>query len=499
LRFWIDKVKEVLSSVLPIVLLVLLLNWTLVPLGSYKLAQFLIGAVFIVLGLSLFLVGVSHGITPFGSRLGEKITRSNKIWIVIGAGILLGLFITIAEPDLQILAGEVDLVTNGLVGKWALVLVVSVGIALMLTAGLIRLVYNFPLHILLTIIYGTIFVLSLFVTPEFLAISFDASGATTGAMTVPFMLALALGIAAMKRDGKASEKDSFGLVAIASAGAVMAVLIMSILSKGDTLTSALQATTQKSHSVFTAFLLQLKKQSVEIAVSMLPLAVILAAGQPAFLKFKKRMLKKVIKGFILTWVGLVLFLAGVNAGFMDVGREIGSRLAGRDNKAFLILIGFLLGFVTILAEPAVHVLTDQITEVTSGSVPRKAVLTAMSLGVGSAVAISIIRILIPGLQLWHILLPGYILALVMAHIGPKLFVGMAFDSGGVASGPMTAAFILAFAQGAADKVESADVLVDGFGVIALVALAPIIFIQALGLIYRKKSSKGGIAKDGKRS
>lgn len=491
MRAWIDKFKEVLIAVLPITLIVVLLGFTLVPLSADQMFRFLLGSFFIICGLTIFLVGVDISISPLGERLGEAIIRKNSLLIVIGAGLLLGFFISIAEPDLHILAGQIEFVTDGLIGKWSLLIIVSLGIAVMIAAGLVRSLYNIPLYILLTVLYGLIFLLAIFNSPEFLAISFDSSGATTGAMVVPFILAMALGTAHLKKDGKASEKDSFGLVSIASAGAIIAVLIRGIFLRNSVFATDVVLGDQVQKGILASFASQLLYQALEASIAILPMFLILLLSRSKILKLKKRQLYRMIRGFVLAWAGLVLLLAGVNAGFMDIGRQIGAGLAGLNNKSIVVIVGFALGFVTVLAEPAVHVLTRQIEDVTSGSVRRVAVLGALSLGIGAAIALSILRILIPGLQLWHILLPGYLIAIILAHVGAKLFVGIAFDSGGVASGPMTATFILAYAQGAAGAVQGANVLVDGFGVIALVALIPLITIQLLGILYRRKSLQRG--------
>lgn len=483
----VSKLKEVLYAVLPITVMVLILNFTLAPLDYLLIIRFIIGAIFIIIGLSIFLFGVDIGITPIGQSMGATIAKSNKIWIVATAGLCLGFFISIAEPDLHILAGQVDLVTSGLISKVSIVVVVSIGIGLLISTGLIRIVFNYPLYKLLTILYLIIFVLAIFTSPEFLAISFDASGATTGTLTVPFILALALGISTLKKDSKASEKDSFGLVAIASTGAIITVMIMNIISKTDQMTGSLGDAKAVSDSIIGPFLHKLPIITFEIIVALLPILIIFLVFQKISFKMSKKAVRKILIGVLFTFIGLVLFLVGVNAGFMDVGSAIGYNIASLDSKAYIIMIAFALGLVTILAEPAVHVLTNQIEEVTSGYVKRSVVLFTLSIGVGLAVLLSILRVLIPELQLWHYLLPGYVIAIAMTYFVPKLFVGIAFDSGGVASGPMTATFILAFVQGAAEATEGANVLVDGFGMIALVAMTPIIALQVLGLTFELKS------------
>jgi hypothetical protein len=496
LNVLVTKLKEVIFSVLPITIIVMILNFTIVPLDVSLIVRFLIGAAVIIIGLSIFLFGVDIGISAIGNVIGSTITKTNKLWIVVVAGLVLGFFISIAEPDLHILAGQVDTVTSGVISKTSIVVVVSIGIAVLLTLGLVRIVYNVPLYKLLLVLYGIILILSIFTSREFLAIAFDASGATTGALTVPFMLALATGVSSMKKDSKASEKDSFGLVGIASIGAIMAVMVMSIISKTDKLTGNLEYAETASGSIIRPFLQQIPKISLEILIALLPIIIIFLVFQKISFKLSKKAFRKILFGLLFTFVGLVLFLVGINAGFMNVGTVIGHKVASLDNKAWLVIVGFVLGFVTILAEPAVYVLTHQIEDITSGYVKRKVVLLTLAIGVGFAVALSMVRTLVPGIQLWHYLLPGYIISLALTLFVPKLFVGMAFDAGGVASGPMTATFILAFAQGAAHAVEGADLMAEGFGMIAMVAMAPLLALQVLGLIFKIKSKKGGVAHNG---
>lgn len=487
-----EKLKEVLSAVLPVTIIVLILNFSITPLETHVLLRFIIGAIIIIIGLTIFLFGADLGITPIGSLMGKSLAQSNKVWIVAVASLILGFFISIAEPDLHILAGQVAFVTSGVITKASIVVIVSIGIAVLLSLGLLRIVFNVPLYKILIALYLLIFGLSLFTSPEFLAISFDASGATTGALTVPFILALALGVSSLKKDGKASEKDSFGLVAIASTGAIISVMIMSILSKSDKITSSLPAAESTSDSILGPFIRSIPHLSGEIIIALLPLLVLFVIFQFISFKLPKRAVSKILKGLVYTFIGLVLFLTGVNAGFMEVGSIVGYKIASLDKPWITILVGFVLGLVVIMAEPAVHVLTHQIEDVTSGYVKRNVVLFALSIGVGFAVALSMIRIIVPEIQLWHYLLPGYAVSIAMSLFAPKLFVGIAFDSGGVASGPMTATFILAFAQGVAEYIEYANVLIDGFGIISMVALTPLIALQILGFIFKSKSGKKGM-------
>lgn len=488
----LTKFKEVLFSVLPISVIVIILNFTLTPLETPVLYRFFIGACFIVIGLTVFLLGVDLGITPIGNNMGATIAKTNKIWIVGLLGLFLGFFISVAEPDLHILAGQVSAVTSGLISKLSIVAVVSLGIAVMVALGLIRIVKNFPLNKMLTIIYGVILILAIFTSPEFLAISFDASGATTGALAVPFMLALAMGISKLKKDSKASEEDSFGLVGIASSGAIIAVMIMNIVSKSDSMTGSLPLSDAISNSLFAPFIEKLPVILYEVSIALFPILIIFLLFQIFSFKLPKAVFIKTLFGLALMFSGLILFLLGVNAGFMEVGSLIGHALASMDSSAYVIIAAAVIGMVTILAEPAVLVLTQQTEEVTSGYVKRGIVMVSLSLGVALAVALSIIKILVPEIHLWHYLLPGYIISVILSYFTPGLFVGIAFDSGGVASGPMAATFILAFAQGVAEAVPSADVLVDGFGIIAMIAMTPLLALQILGLVFKMKSKKEGI-------
>lgn len=485
---FLAKLKEVSFSVIPVTVLVLILQFTVIPMETTLVFRFLIGAALIILGLTFFLMGVDTSITPIGSITGSTVSKSNKIWAVIISGLLLGFFTSIAEPDLHILAGQVHSITAGSIAKSSIVLIVSLGIAAMLALGLVRIIRDVPLQRILLILYGIIFALGLLVPPEFLAIAFDASGAATGATTVPFILALAAGVSSLKKDRESADKERFGLVAITFAGPTIAIMLMSILSKADRITGALPIAAVESSSVLGPFIAMLPSIAREALIAILPILVVFLVFQVVAFKLPKASVKNILSGMLLTFIGLVMFLLGANAGFMEVGNAVGYNIALLDNKGLLILIGFIIGVVTVLAEPAAYVLVDEVEQVTNGNLKRSVVLFTLSLGVGAAVSLSMVRILIPQVQLWHYLLPGYIISLAMTYFVPELFSGIAFDSGAVVSGPMTATFILAFAHGVADAVEHASLLVDGFGIVAMVAMTPIIALQILGFIYNRKSN-----------
>lgn len=489
----LELVKDNTKAVVPIAIIVLLLNFTLVPLGLSLVLRFLAGAVLIIIGLSLFLFGVEIGITPLGSLTGASLVKTNKLFIVLLTGLVLGFFISVAEPGLMVLAQQVDFVTLSAISSWDLLVVVSIGLASMVALGFLRVFLNISLKLFLLACYIVIFVLALFTQPEFLAIAFDSSGATTGILAVPFLLALAVGIASLRKDSVASEEDSFGLVAIASAGAIMSVLILNIIiGTQEYAVASLEPIEVGNVEILLPFVRYFPGALKESFVSLLPLTVSLFVLQKVLFKLEQKQFVRMVKGFIYAFVGLMIFLMGVNGGFMEISSELGLRLALYENKFWLVITAFALGFFTILAEPAVFVLTHQIEDVTSGYVKRRAVGAGLSIGVGFAVALAAVRILTPSIQLWHILLPGYIIAVGMMYFAPTLFVGIAFDAGGVATGPMTATFILAFVQGAASAFEGANLLRDGFGMIALVAMAPIITLQILGFIFQIRSRKQGV-------
>lgn len=484
-----SKAKEVFFSVIPIVVLVLFLSITIVDIEKVLIIRFMISSFFVVLGLTVFLIGVDIGISPLGSLTGLSIAKTNKLWIVVLSGIVLGFFISVAEPGLLVLSAQVSDITLGNVSTFSILVTVSIGLAIMLSLGFIRIFYNIPLYKILFFLYTIIFILAIFVSREFLAISFDASGATTGVLAVPFILSLSVGISKLKKDSKASEKDSFGLVAIASTGAIISVIILDLFSNNTEFAKTLDAKILENASVMGAFFDNILPTLKESFLSILPLLIIFLVLNFFSFKLNKRDRKKIIAGFIFVFLGLFIFLIGVNTGFMDVGRTIGEELVTMESKNYIIGLSFLLGIVTILAEPAVHVLTHNIEEVTSGYIKRKSVLITLSIGVGLAVMLSVIRVLVPAIQLWHYILPGYLICLLLTFFTPKLFVGIAFDAGGVATGPVTATFILAFIQGAANAFETADLMVDGFGMIAMVAMMPIISLEVLGYIYKLKTKK----------
>lgn len=482
-----NKFKDVLSSVLPITIIVIVLHFTLVPLESSMLMRFILGSLFVILGLGIFLFGAELGIGPIGNLMGENVAKSNSSLYVIILGFVLGFFINVAEPDIQILADQVSKASGGVFSSTTILLVVSTGVGIMVAIGLLRILFGKPLNKVFTFVYAFILCLGVWVSEEFLAISVDASGATTGAMTTPFILALGYGVSKLK-GGETSEEDSFGMVGLASGGPIFAIMIMSIISGVKNIHGEADVFVPLQ-GVLAPYLREFPILMKESIFTLFPLLLIFIVFNYHKFKLNRDERNKILKGLLYTYIGLSLFLTGVNAGFMEVGRVMGRGIASLDASWLLPLIGFILGTVVVLAEPAVYVLTEQVEDVTAGRIRRKVILVALSLGIAFAVSMSMLRIMIPGLKLWHFLLPGFALGVFLSYRVPPIFVGIAYDSGGVASGPMTATFVLAFAQGAASAVPTANVMVDGFGVIAMVAMTPIVAIQLLGLLFKIKSDK----------
>lgn len=483
-----EKFKETTVSVLPFVIIFVILSLFVIPLDIQVLGKFLMGAAFIIIGMPIFLQGIDLSISPMGEMMSQSLIKTQKLNIILIGSFIFGFVVTVAEPDMHILAGQVSSVTTGQVSKNLLLIVVSVGVGLLVSLGILRMLRNIHLKKFFSVTYILIFIMALFVNGDYLAIAFDACGSTTGSITVPFLLALSSGITVITRTKSGEDIDSFGLLGIASAGAIVSVLILGIISGNPQLTGSLPTEGVVSGGVLVSFLRQIPETAGESVVVLMPVIILFIIMNVASIKLDKRQMKKLIVGLLYTWFGLTLFLTGVNAGLLDAARQLGYQLAGL-NYWLLVVIGIIFGVVTIPAEPSVHVLTQQIEEETTGSIKGKTVMFTLSIGVGVAVGFSILRIIYPQLQLWHILLPAMAISLILSFFIPQIFVGIAFDSGGVASGTMTATFILPFAQGAAERIPTANVVTDAFGVISLVAVTPLIALQVLGLIYKIKLKK----------
>ncbi|MBE6962477.1 MAG: DUF1538 domain-containing protein [Ruminococcaceae bacterium] len=478
------KMSEALAAVVPVIVIVLALSFTLAPLSPSILLSFLMGALLVMVGMMFFTLGAEMSMTPMGEKVGAKMTQTKKVWFIVLLSFILGVIITISEPDLQVLAELVPSIPNQ-----TLILAVAIGVGLFLVVAILRMLLSVALSHLLVVLYIIVFILAFFVPGDFRAIAFDSGGVTTGPMTVPFIMALGVGISAIRNDRHAAD-DSFGLVALCSVGPILAVLLLGLIfNPGESTPEMIQnIQIRDTVELWQIFAKELPAYLQEIAISLFPIIAFFGLFQIFSLHLSGRNLGKILIGLMYTYIGLVLFLTGANVGFMPAGTYLGSVIAGQSYRYLLIPIGAIIGYFIVKAEPAVYVLNNQVEEITDGAISAKAMGLSLSLGVAASVALAMTRVL-TGIPILWFLIPGYAIALGLSFVVPKIFTAIAFDSGGVASGPMTATFLLPLAQGACVAVGG-NLTTDAFGVVAMVAMTPLITIQILGLVTVIKRRKG---------
>ena len=492
-ELWL-KIKEALVSALPVTLIVYLLALTpLFNLSVVELITFSVGAVLLIIGIGLFNLGADLAMTPMGTHVGAGLSRQKKLLLLLAVCFVLGMLITIAEPDLQVLANQVSAVMNGTV----LVYAVGIGVGAFLIVAILRIVFRRRLGSILMLFYMLLFALALMLVvsgnESLLPLAFDSGGVTTGPITVPFIMALGVGISSVLGDKK-SKENSFGLVSLCSVGPILGVLVLGIFSRSA---MAYQVPDYAvSDDILGSFIHTAGHTAKEVAIALGLIVAFFLICQIIFLRLPKRKLLRIAIGVMFTYVGLVIFLTGVNVGFMPVGYKLGTYLATQ-HPAMLIGFGLVIGVLVVLAEPAIHVLNGQVEDVTGGLVRKKSMMVGLCIGVGAAIALSMVRIVLD-FSLVYYIVPGYFISLALSLFVPPVYTAIAFDSGGVASGPMTSGFILPFAIGACISVQGADhVLSDAFGVVALVAMAPLITIQLLGfkgIVAERVSEKRAMKK-----
>lgn len=484
-----DKMHEAIASVLPITLIVLVLCFTITPIPNSMLVSFVLGAVMLVVGMAFFTLGADTAMTPIGNKVGACITKSRKLWVVVFVSFLLGVIITISEPDLQVLANQVPSISNPVI-----IGAVALGVGIFLVIAMLRILIGISLNWLLIGFYAIVFILATQVPKDFWAVAFDSGGVTTGPMTVPFIMALGVGVSSIRSDRHAGD-DSFGLVALCSIGPILAVLILGLVYPAEgTYTPVEIPQVEDSQQSIMLFLEAFPTYIHEVAVALAPIIGFFVLFQIFILRLGKRALLRICAGLAYTYVGLVLFLTGVNIGFMPIGNYIGKMIGETEYNWILVPLAMLIGYFIVQAEPAVHVLNKQVETITAGSIPGKAMQLSLSVGVAVSLALAMIRV-ITGISVMWFLIPGYVLALTMSFFVPKIFTAIAFDSGGVASGPMTATFLLPFAMGACESIGGLDrIVTDAFGVVAMVAMTPLITIQILGAVYKLKKRREDAAK-----
>ena len=478
-----EKIRESLSAVLPITGIVLMLSIFLIPMELGSVVMFLTGSLMLIVGMGFFQLGAEMAMTPLGEGVGVQISKMKKLLTVLLTGFLMGVIITVSEPDLQVLAGQVPSVPN-----MVLIMTVAVGVGLFLALAIVRIRYKISLSMLLIVCYLALILVSAFVPKEFLAVAFDSGGVTTGPMTVPFIMAMGVGLASVRSDKNAAN-DSFGLVARSCVGPILAVLILGCFFKPTeaayTLTDV--ATVVTTQDVARVFAQGLPLYAREVLLSLVPILWVFLIFQWLTHRYHGLQIKRIIVGFGYTYIGLVLFLCGANVGFAPVGAYLGKELAGLSLRWILVPIGALIGYYIVKAEPAIQVLNHQVEAVTNGAISVKMMNRCMQIGVAASVGLAMLRVL-TGISIQWFVIPGYIIALVLSRLVPDIFIGIAFDSGGVASGPMTSTFLLPLSIGVCEALGG-NLMTDAFGVVALVALTPLIAIQLMGLVYKLKTAK----------
>jgi hypothetical protein len=476
-----EKIVEAFSSVMPITIIVLIVSVVLVPIPAGTILEFLCGAALLIIGMGFFTLGADMAMMPMGEGIGIQLTKTSNLFIVLSVSFVMGVVITIAEPDLQVLARQVPSIKPSII----LVLTVALGVGLFLLVAVLRTLLKIRLSVLLIVFYVITFALTYFTPQSFVPVAFDSGGVTTGPITVPFILAMGAGVAALRSD-KEGASDSFGLVALCSIGPIIAVLLLGVFFKPSGAEVGLSELSpiETSRDVAKSFALELPGYAKEVLTALAALVAFFVIFQIASRRYKRHQIIRIAIGFAYTFLGLVVFLTGVNVGFIPVGQLLGNDLASSELKWVLIPLSMLIGYYIVTAEPAVHVLKKQVEDVSGGAIPAKILSRGLAVGMAAALGITMVRILLH-IPIMYILVPGYAFALVLTFFVPRIFTGIAFDSGGVCSGPLTSTFLLPLAMGVCEG-SGGDLMREAFGIVAMVAMTPLIVIQGMGLMYGAK-------------
>lgn len=495
-KFWIKKFFESFICVLPIVVVVCILAFVIPFLTNEKMLEwpelvcFLICAFFIAIGLTFFNNGAEQYMSKVGTIVGETLFKQKNLFLVVIMTFIIGVLVTIAEPDLKVMADQIGW------DEQLLIISVGIGVGLFVVFGVLRILFKKNLNVMFICFYGIVFALAGIVNPKFLPICFDSGGVTTGPVTVPFILAFGAGLAASKKSEDGSAGDSFGLTALASVGPILTVMVLSLFGNVDNLIYTETAMTidfsswQSFWPTFGDTLLHYFFEEIKnVAIAIAPVFLFFLVYNFFFVKISFKQILRMLVGLIYAYIGLVIFLGAVNAGFLPIANQIGKYLGSKDSLyPVAIVVGALFGLFGVIAEPAVHVLVQQIEHVSEGSIKSRTVLTALAIAIAGAVALAIIRAHYDFSILYY-MIPGYILALALSFVVPKIYTSMAFDSGGVASGPMASTFVMPFCIGFTIAQHGVDyVYIDAFGCVAMIALMPLIVIQLVGLFANIKKA-----------
>ncbi len=478
-----SKIRESLSAILPISTIILILSFTIAPLPSDVISSFLIGTVLLILGMGLFTLGSEISMSLIGERVGANIAKKKNIFVVILILFVLGTIITIAEPDLKVLAGQISSIPSEIT-----TLAVAIGVGIFLVIAFLRIIFRINISYLLMFFYAITFCIVYFVPNDFWAIAFDSGGVTTGPITVPFIIALGIGASSI-RDNKNENNDSFGLVALCSIGPIITMLILGMIWNitETAIPTYMINAVNNSKEIGMIFINSLPKYIEEVFIALLPILTFFVIYQIFVLHLPKKEIKKIIIGTLYTFIGLILFLVGANVGFLPAGYLIGGKIAALDYNWIIIPIGIIIGYFIVIAEPAVHILVKQISEITDGAIPEKAMKFNLSISIALAICLAMTRLLM-NISIMYFLIPGYIIALVLSLFTPKIFTSIAFDSGGVASGPITTTFLIPFSVGICNALGE-NILANAFGIVAFVAMMPLISIQISGIVFKLKQNK----------
>lgn len=485
----IQKISEACASVMPIALIVLILSFTLCPLPNDIFIAFIIGTCLLIVGLGLFSLGAELSMSKIGGHIGANLTRSKNIPIIAVISLIVGVLITVSEPDLHVLAGY----TGDM--KLFFILAVAAGLGVFLVVAVLRIIFNVKMKYILLSGYGVVLILTLVAyvkDPTFIAIAYDSGGVTTGAMSVPFVMSIGAGIAAISSE-KSDDDNSFGLMAICSIGPIIAILIMGLCGgfKNISYTPHDLPSFSNSMQMGLSFIEKIPSVTKDVLMGLLPILAFFLIYQFFTVRVHKKDMAQIFIGAIYTFVGMVLFLVGANVGFMPVGSYLGETFGNMEHSWIIIPIGMVIGFCMTYAEPAVGVQEKQVEDATQGLIPKKILPLMMGIGVAISAGIAMIRAL-SGVSIIPFLVVGYIIALVLTFFCPGIFTSIAFDAGGVASGVMAATFLLPLSIGICNSrgATSAEIMIDAFGTIALVAMTPTISIQLLGIAFKLKHRHG---------
>lgn len=493
----LSKIKEASFSVLPISFLVLILVLTpLVNLNTQEIWAFVISTIGLILGIALFNLGADLGIEPMGQQVGSTLIKTKKMKLILIVCFILGLLITVAEPDLTVLANQLKNAIPSFLnipGNIILVLSIGLGVGIFIVIGVMKIITKKDLCQILLFFYMMLFAFASILifngNGSFIAISFDSGGVTTGPVTVPFIMALGVGFS-LTIGGRDSKENSFGLISLSSIGPIIIVILLGLTIKSNNL---LKLSQEYNQTITNSYQINVSFSNVMHSILTNTRSILIALGlvfiffliiDLIYIKLPKKNIKIILFGLLYALIGLVMFLTCAEIGYLPIGFKIGAELAKYPSA--LAIIGFVIGMLTVLAEPAVHVLTHQVDSVTKGSISKKTLLIALSLGVGISITLSMIRIIFDFSILYYII-PGYLISFSLSFFVPKIYTAIAFDSGGVASGPLTTSFILPLAIGACSVLCPNNVFNNGYGIVAMVAMTPLITIQILG--FRSVATK----------